>query len=482
MIKTKLNGLIKNSELTMNETRKNHPDTVANPKCSHCQQPVCAECQLPAGQQYFCSRKCRLLYYLDKIWNGIKLVPEWLLLQVLNLLLMISTLFKKIRHVNSRTYLDILFTVGIILSLIVSIYLYKKVTQIDIKLESLVSKTKTPNLKPPAKKADPELNIISPRSNSMVLNNEVTIIGEAQTNTIISLLRDSTILAVTIPENGKFSFPKILAKRGQNNFVVKALTPDGKSNTIQEIQFTYSSPTLNFRARDWTHGNINRNNIALTFDGDYLDNAAEPILDILKSKNVKCSFFLTGRFITKYPETVKRFIKDGHEIGNHTWRHPHLTTYAQNRQHNTCQAITRKYLHQQLEMTARVFRELTGIEMARLWRAPYGEHNRQIRLWAAELGYRQIGWTTGTNWRDSMDTMDWVADKNSNTYLTAGEIAQKILSFGNGRTGGANGAIVLMHLGTNRTDDFPYEKLPDIIDGLRQQGYKLVTVTELIGY
>jgi peptidoglycan/xylan/chitin deacetylase (PgdA/CDA1 family) len=79
-----------------------------------------------------------------------------------------------------------------------------------------------------------------------------------------------------------------------------------------------------------------------------------------------------------------------------------------------------------------------------------------------------------------MDTMDWVADKNSTAYHSADEITEKILKYGNGKKYGANGAIVLMHLGTNREEDYPHQKLPEIIEGLRKQGYRLVKMSELI--
>jgi peptidoglycan/xylan/chitin deacetylase (PgdA/CDA1 family) len=118
--------------------------------------------------------------------------------------------------------------------------------------------------------------------------------------------------------------------------------------------------------------------------------------------------------------------------------------------------------------------------MSRIWRAPYGEINRQILLWAAEAGYRHVGWTVGKGWEESMDTLDWVADKKSKVYHSADEIAQKIVGYTQKGKNGASGAVILMHLGTERSDDFPHKKLPDIIGGLKQKGYSAVTVTEMM--
>ena len=69
-------------------------------------------------------------------------------------------------------------------------------------------------------------------------------------------------------------------------------------------------------------GNRDYPEIALTFDGDWLDNTADKVLHTLKSKNIHSTFFLTGRFIHKYPDTAKQIVADGHEVGNHTMTHP----------------------------------------------------------------------------------------------------------------------------------------------------------------
>ncbi|HFE52674.1 MAG TPA: hypothetical protein ENK07_04475 [Bacteroidetes bacterium] len=79
-----------------------------------------------------------------------------------------------------------------------------------------------------------------------------------------------------------------------------------------------------------------------------------------------------------------------------------------------------------------------------------------------------------------MDTLDWVADTTSVAYLSSDQVVQRVLSFGKDDPHGANGAIVLMHLGTNRVRDFPHRRLPEIIDGLRRQGYRLVSIPELL--
>jgi peptidoglycan/xylan/chitin deacetylase (PgdA/CDA1 family) len=324
------------------------------------------------------------------------------------------------------------------------------------------------------------LTVLKPTPGGMVVSNTITIEGEAEENQIITLSIDDAIEAVTLPHDGRFQFSDVRVQRGKNTFTVRAIAENGEVTAIETVRFDFSNPTLNFLSKDITRGSYSERKVALTFDGGYLANASGEILDALKSRGVKSTMFLSGTFIRKFPEVVMRMVADGHEIGNHTNRHPHLTHFTSDRIHVTRPEITREFLHQELNAAAEEFTKLTGASFAPLWRAPYGEHNLEIRRWAAELGYRHVGWTIGNGWQGNMDTMDWVADSTSPTYRSAEEILHKILNFGNGSENGANGAIIIMHLGTLRQDDFPHHKLTEIIDGLRQRGYQLVRVSEMI--
>lgn len=231
---------------------------------------------------------------------------------------------------------------------------------------------------------------------------------------------------------------------------------------------------------DVVRGDPTRKEMAFTFDGGREVNVTQEILDILRDKGVKSTIFLTGDFIRRYPLMVKRMVEDGHEIGNHTDTHPHLTTYAQNGRHTTLPNVNRDFLFRQLRGAEEAFYSLTGRRMAQYWRAPYGEENAEIRGWAAEAGYRHISWTRDYRRKESLDSRDWVADRRSRIYLTAEAVQERILNYGGGQGEGSNGGIVLMHLGTSRSRDRVHERLPDIIDALKARGYKLVTISELI--
>ena len=73
--------------------------------------------------------------------------------------------------------------------------------------------------------------------------------------------------------------------------------------------------------------------VSVTFDGGYDADEAGAVLDALKERGIRTTFFLTGIFIKRHPDIVRRIVSDGHEVGNHTMNHPHLTDYADTRSH-----------------------------------------------------------------------------------------------------------------------------------------------------
>lgn len=230
---------------------------------------------------------------------------------------------------------------------------------------------------------------------------------------------------------------------------------------------------------DITRGDRNGTRISVTFDGGYNAKEAGEILDILKKRRIKTTIFLTGVFISKYPDITRRIVAEGHEVGNHTMSHPHLTNYEKTFLQTTLPSITKEVLLSELKRTEQLYQKVTGVEMAPLWRAPYGEVNSQIRGWAFSAGYLHVGWTQDYKRKKSLDSLDWVTDKSSQLYLTAGEIKKKILSFYN-NSAFMGGGIVLMHLGTERETDRAATVLGEILDGLLEKGLSPVKLSEII--
>ncbi len=312
---------------------------------------------------------------------------------------------------------------------------------------------------------------------AMVLQNNINIAGEAADSVIVTLKVNGRVSAVTLPQDGQFVFEEVVLQYGSNDIQVLGMDTQGRVKVLQTISTTYGSPRLSFLARDVRRGPTDKKWLALTFDGGSGNGAAANILDILRKNDIRCTMFLTAGFIQRYPDMVKRMLKEGHEIGNHTHNHPHLTNYEIDQTHNTRDGVTRELLQKELVDTAERFKTLTGQKMKPFWRAPFGEHNGDIRMWAAEIGYRQVGWTYTRH--ESMDTRDWVADTSSSQYQSSQHILQKLLAFGDSTDTGANGGIILMHLDTQRQDQV-HTILPAFIDSMQTRGYTFVTVSKLL--
>lgn len=270
----------------------------------------------------------------------------------------------------------------------------------------------------------------------------------------------------------------------------EGLTPDELSVEVPVLSVTkepdedmpllgaYLPPDiLAYVPPDITRGRVDRKDVAITFDGGSEDNDAVVILKALRERGIKTTIFLTGSFIAKYPELVRRMVADGHEIGNHTMSHPHLTEYERTYRQSTLKNVNRAMLGRELREAASLFKSVAGVEMAPLWRAPYGEVNPEIRRWAFEEGYVHVGWTYDSKRRESLDTLDWVNDATSKLYRTSNEIKDKILNFNKGRVGGG---IVLMHLGSSRTTDKASGILGEMLDDLHKRGYRLVKLSTLL--
>jgi len=230
------------------------------------------------------------------------------------------------------------------------------------------------------------------------------------------------------------------------------------------------------------NGSVSGKTVALTFDGGSHNNAAEDILDTLKSRGVKATVFVTGEFLRAYPQTIRRIVAEGHETCNHTFSHPHLTSWAQDHTHTTLSGVSEAFVCSQLSRTDSLFFSITGRRLAPLWRAPYGEKNRTICRWARRCGYLHVGWRQGRSWKQGLDSNDWIADEETPGFHSPDEVFEKIISLATREPDGIAGGIILMHLGTERKDSKAqvHTMLGKLIDELKRLGYTFVTVPEML--
>jgi len=293
-------------------------------------------------------------------------------------------------------------------------------------------------------------------------------------------------LAIPVPEESSSASVKPVAEKTVKKKVAAAPPPaKAKPAAVVKPAPPPAAPATK-TARVTTSSDLDRGDpetgrVAITFDGGSYGNGAERILDVLKERELKATFFLTGEFMKRFPGITRRIASDGHEVGNHCYSHPHLTTFAENHRQDTIPGVNRSFLIKELKMNEELFVKLTGGKMVPLWRAPFGEQNEAIRQWASEAGYRHVSWTYDPKTRKSLDGLDWVSDRGSALYLSSNQIVNKILSFDKETDLGLSGGIVLLHLGSERKDDPFYPKLGKLIDGLEKKGYVVGSVSSVMG-
>ena len=183
--------------------------------------------------------------------------------------------------------------------------------------------------------------------------------------------------------------------------------------------------------------------IAMTFDDGPSEALTPKLLDLLAARHIKATFFVIGENVAEHPEIVARAVREGHEIGNHSWSHPYFARMSDDA------------IRSQLKRTEEAILSAAGIR-PKLFRPPYGSITERQKRWIHdEFGYDIILW--------DVDPFDW---KRPGPIV----IANRILK--NTRVG----SIVLSH------DIHPgtIEAMSTTLPQLQQKGFKFVTVSELI--
>lgn len=124
--------------------------------------------------------------------------------------------------------------------------------------------------------------------------------------------------------------------------------------------------------------------ISISFDAAWGADDTDDLLRILEENDVKATFFLCGYWVEKYPEEVKRIAEAGHDLGNHSATHPHMSK------------ISSEEIAKELADCHRKVKDLTGIEMD-LFRPPFGEYDNHVIETATENGYYTIQWDIDKN-------------------------------------------------------------------------------------
>lgn len=195
------------------------------------------------------------------------------------------------------------------------------------------------------------------------------------------------------------------------------------------------------RGRLW-RGNPHRREIALTFDDGPHPLATPLLLAILRTYGVHATFFVIGEHAVTYPYIMAEIAAGGHEVGDHTFHHPNMTT------------VDPQTVAAEIKATASVIRQTAG-RPPRWFRPPGGDYTEGVAAAARRAGMGLAMWTNNSG--------DWALP-------SADAVAERVL----GRT--EPGGIILLHSGTLPT----VRALPGIIKELRRRGYTFVTVSQLV--
>lgn len=182
--------------------------------------------------------------------------------------------------------------------------------------------------------------------------------------------------------------------------------------------------------------------ISISLDATWGVDQTDLLLDILDRHEVKTTFFLAGYWVEQYPEYVKKIVERGHEVGNHSYEHPHMN------------ALTPDQIRQDLQKNHDLLKSLTGHDSF-LFRPPFGEYSNKVIEVAHDLGYFTIQW--------SIDSLDW---KDVSSDFMVNRVLDKA----------APGEIVLFHNAGKHTP----EAIDVLLGRLRSQGYDVVPISELI--
>jgi peptidoglycan/xylan/chitin deacetylase (PgdA/CDA1 family) len=199
-------------------------------------------------------------------------------------------------------------------------------------------------------------------------------------------------------------------------------------------------------------GRVGDASVALTFDDGPHPIYTPQILEILRRHQTPATFFPLGRNVKRHPKLIQQMFAHGHTIGNHSWAHERLIFTSGER------------VRSEMVRTSQAIQRITG-QRPRFFRPPRGLSGWRALELASHLGMQTVFWTISPG--------DW-------RRPPAGLIVRRVLAKAE------DGAIVLLHdakYDNPKEDrDQTVQALPEIIRGLRDLGYRLVTLTELAAH
>jgi endoglucanase len=242
-------------------------------------------------------------------------------------------------------------------------------------------------------------------------------------------------------------------------------TDNGKDKT--NASFTYDQGAI-------IRGPKNEKKLAIVFTGDEFGEGLPTITQSLDRRNVKASFFFTGRFYRNptFSGDIRRLKRSGHYLGPHSDAHLLYADWND----RTKTLVSRGQFESDLKKNYSAMKRFgLSQDRSKYFLPPFEWYNREIAGWTQSLGLALINFTPGTRSNADYTTPEMAA------YRSSQQIFDSIVDRETKDPAGLNGFILLLHAGTDpaRTDKF-YDRLDDLLKFLREKGYALVRVDDLL--
>jgi len=251
--------------------------------------------------------------------------------------------------------------------------------------------------------------------------------------------KDALASLVSSSASGRGQSPPQSVKMPANTqYRPPAYANQGLRNPNMNLPTAFSGSAISY-----SRGSSAYANVAMTFDDGPHPTNTPRLLDMLRKRNIRATFYVIGGNVDRYPHIARRIVAEGHEIGNHTYTHRKLTSLSESE------------VRKEMRRTQDAIVRATGVK-PRTMRPPYGALlQRQRQMLFSEFNYPTIMW--------SVDPQDWRRPGPS-------VVTSRILS------GANNGAIILAHDLHAPT----VTAMPATFDGLLSRGYKFITVSQLL--
>jgi peptidoglycan/xylan/chitin deacetylase (PgdA/CDA1 family) len=220
-------------------------------------------------------------------------------------------------------------------------------------------------------------------------------------------------------------------------------------------------------------GDVSTKTLALIFTGDQYGESTAPILDALKQRKIKASFFVTGNFLRKdsMQPLLKRAIKEGQYVGPHSDSHPLCASWDDREKSMVSEAFFKKDLQKNLAGLG----EIGAIrrEASVFFIPPYEYYNQDQVKWSRAMGVTLFNFTPGSG-----SNRDYAPEGDLH-FVSSARIYDDILAYETKDPHGLNGFLLLMHLGSGRQDPF-HPRLGPLCDELSKRGYRFERVDHLL--